>query len=397
MSELFSPIYVGSLELNNRFVRSATYEAMANKTGEVTPELIKLYQRLAKGNIGLIITGYMFVHDKGKAMKLQTGIHNDKMLPGLKKLVDAVHQENGTLAFQIVHAGMQSYKELLGMAPKGPSAGIRSPITFQKSKEMNEEDIIEAIEAFPEAAKRAVEVGADAVQLHAAHGYLINQFLSPYFNHRKDKWGGNEENNFRFFKEVLVKVKDVIPKEMPILVKLNVEDNKHDGITPELAKTYVQWLAELGIDGLEISSGSPHYATYTMCRGRVPLEEYLRFIPFWQKPVAKLIFKKQIGTFGFDRPYNIDAAKIIKPALNNVPLIIVGGMRSLKEMEETIKNNYGQMISMSRPFVREPFLVEKFKEGKMDRVNCESCNRCLAAVAFHFPLKCYVNSFPTKK
>lgn len=100
---------------------------------------------------------------------------------------------------------------------------------------------------------------------------------------------------------------------------------------------------------------------------------------------------------GFDKPYNIDATKIIKLYLNNVPLIIVGGMRSLKEMEETVGNNYGQMILMSRPFVRELILLEKFKEGKIDRVNCESCNRCLAAVAFHFPLKCYVNSFPTKK
>jgi len=397
ISILFSPIKIGDLELQNRFVRSATYEAMAKETGEITNDLITMYQRLAKADIGLIISGYMFIHPKGKAMKLQVGIHNDDMMPGLKNLVDNVHSNGGKIAFQIVHAGMQSYKEILGMPPKGPSAGIRSPITLKKSKEMNEDEINESIQAFPNAVERAIQVGVDVIQLHAAHGYLINQFLSPYFNRRTDIWGGSDENNFRFFKEVIIKTKKTLPKEIPLIVKLNVNDFKEEGITPALAIKYTKWLVELGIDGLEISCGSPHYATYNMCRGRVPLEEYLQFLPSWQKPLAKLMFKKMIGKFGFDKPYNVDAAKAIKTALNSTPLMVVGGIRTLKEMENILDNNYADMISMSRPFIKEPFLVKNLREGKINKTSCESCNRCLAAVACHIPVKCYVNSFPNKK
>jgi len=184
-------------------MHSATYEAMASETGEVTKKLVKRYQVLAKGEIGLIIPGHMFVHPYGRAAQFQTGIHRDEMVPGLKRLVDAVHKEGGKIFLQISHAGRQTKKALIGRRPMGPSSFDRDPTNMVKAAEMNKEEIMESIAAFGDAARRAVEAGADGIQLHAAHGYLINQFLSPYFNKRKDEWGGSDEKRFSFIREVI--------------------------------------------------------------------------------------------------------------------------------------------------------------------------------------------------
>lgn len=198
MTVLFAPLQIGALEIKNRFIHSATYEAMASPSGEVTDDLIKRYQRLAKNKIGLIIPGYMYVHPLGRAFHLQTGIHDDAMIPGLKKLTDAVHQEGGKIVFQIAHAGRQTRKEVIGRTPMGPSGKWRDPANFQKPKEMTEAEIIDVVNAFEKAADRAVKAGADGVQLHGAHGYLINQFLSPFLNQRKDPWGGTTKTGSGF-------------------------------------------------------------------------------------------------------------------------------------------------------------------------------------------------------
>lgn len=203
MSLLFTPKKIGNVELPNRFVHSATYEGMAKDTGEASDELVKRYEKLAKGGAGLIITGYMYVHATGRAYPHQTGIHSDDMMPGLKQLTDRVLQEGGKIFFQVAHAGRQTTKNLIGQTPLGPSSKRRDPIYFVKPKEMSEDEITDMVKAFGAAAKRAIEAGADGIQLHSAHGYLINEFLSPFFNIRKDSWGGSDENRFRFLKEAL--------------------------------------------------------------------------------------------------------------------------------------------------------------------------------------------------
>jgi 2,4-dienoyl-CoA reductase-like NADH-dependent reductase (Old Yellow Enzyme family) len=171
MSALFSPKTIGNVELPNRFVSSATFESMAKETGEVSDELIRRYEKLAKGGVGLSITGLMYVHASGRGYKFQTSIHHDSMIKGLKKLTDAVHQAGGKVAFQLVHCGRQTTKKMTGQIPLAPSSRGRDPMYFVKPKEMTEDEIMEMIKAFGAAAKRAVQAGADAVQLHGAHGY----------------------------------------------------------------------------------------------------------------------------------------------------------------------------------------------------------------------------------
>ena len=395
MFDLFTPIDLGNVQVKNRFIHSATYEVMALETGEVTDKLIKRYQNLAKGEVGLIIPGYMYVHPLGRSYKHQTGIHNDHMIPGLRKLVEAVHQEGGKIAFQLAHAGRQTTKSMIGQTPLGPSSKGRDPINFVKPEEMCADQIQEVIHAFGIAANRAAEVGADGIQLHAAHGYLINQFISPFFNCRKDKWGGSDANRFRLLKEVISEVKQALPPGMPVLVKLNTHDyTPSEGIIPSLAATYAKWLSDLEIDGLEISCGSPVYSFMNMCRGDVPLKELVNSLPFWKRPIGKLMMKNMVGKYDFEEGYNIEAAKIIKPVLGKIPLFVVGGIRNVAEMRETLEKQYADCISMSRPFIREPFIVKKIREGKAEAVACVSCNRCLAAVASNIPVKCYNKGLP---
>jgi len=219
MSVLFNSKVIGNSEIKNRFVHSATYECMADETGAVTDKLIKRYRRLAKGGIGLIIPGYCFVMSNGRAMNYQIGICNDSMIDGLTKLVHAVHTEGSKIAFQLVHSGRQTAKNTIGQTQLAPSKGPMDNIYMARPREMSDDEIEETIEAFGAAANRAEKTGADGVQIHAAHGYLANQFLSPFFNKRSDAWGGSDENRFRFLKEVIFKIKESISNDMMLLAK----------------------------------------------------------------------------------------------------------------------------------------------------------------------------------
>lgn len=395
MSVLFTSGKIGKKEIQNRFVHSATYECMASDNGEVTDKLIKRYSQLAKGGVGLIIPGYLFVMPNGRCMKFQTGIHNDDMIEGLKKLVEVVHDQGSKIAFQLCHSGRQTFKDTIRQTPIGPSKGPRDNIYMVKPKEMTEEEIQETIKAFGTAAFRAGEAGADGVQIHAAHGYLVNQFLSPFFNKRKDSWGDSDENRFRFIKEVVLEIRKNISDEMFVLVKLNTQDyTPKDGITLELSKKYTEWLTGLPIDGLEVSCGTMSYSMFNMIRGDVPTKEIIMNFPWWRKILGKMMLKNMEGKFDLEEGYNLEAAKVIKPFTGEIPILVVGGLRRVAQMEEVLKNGFADFISMCRPFIREPNIVKKISEGKVDSVACVSCNKCFAAAANDMPVYCYNKGFP---
>jgi len=393
MSVMFTPVKIGAMEVANRFVHSATYEAMSTENGEVTDELVKRYSTLAKAGTGLIIPGYLFVHPLGRAVPKQTGIYSDEMIPGLKRLVAAVHEHGGKIALQLAHGGMQTAKAFIGQAPLGPSGGLRNPMTFDKCREMTQDHIEETIRAFSQGARRAAEANADAVQIHAAHGYLISEFLSPFFNRRKDAWGGSDDGRFRFVKEVIQETRKVLPDSMPVLIKINTNDfTPKEGVTPELAKKYAGWMRDAGIDGVELSCGT--FFTFHVVRGEIPSKEIAKALPAWMRLLAKLQFRKLRRPCSFAEAYNLPAAEIIKPELGEVPLMLVGGVRRLSQMEELVEGKYADLISMSRPFIREPFLVKRFREGTADEASCISCNKCFAAIANNLPVRCYVDGLP---
>ena len=398
MSMLFTPLEIGNLEIKNRFVHSGTYECMADQNGFVTDQLLKRYKNISRGEVALIIPGYLNVHPLGKATPHQTCIDNDDKIPGLKRLVETIQEGGAKACLQLAHAGRQTRKEYMGTTPIAPSGVGRDPMYMVKPREMTEADIHEAIDAYGKAAVRAVASGTDAIHVSAGAGYLPNQFLSPYLNQRKDKWGGSDENRFRFVKEVMRAVQENMPTGMPLIMKLNAVDyTPKEGVTTELAKTYAGWLSEMGLDALEITTGTTVYSNMHMWRGEVPVKEFVRPLPMWQKPLAWLVLRSMVGKFDFEEMWNLEHARYIKPVLGKTKLCIVGGNRRVEHMEKLIESGDADAIFMCRPFIREPFLVKQIKEGKTKKAACISCNKCVAAIVNGLPLRCYKDGLPAKK
>lgn len=395
MSVIFTPQKLGKLEIKNRIARAPTHENISTDSGEVTDRLVALYHALSKGEVGLIFTGIMFVHPLGRGYKYQIGIDRNEVIPGLRKLTEAVHKEGGVIFFQLLHAGRQTTKKLIGQTPLAPSSTKRDPMYSVKPREMTEREISEAIRSFGSAARRAYEAGADGIHIGGAGGYLINEFLSPFFNLRKDAWGGSEENRFRFLEEIISEVRSSIPGDVPVTVKINANDHTPEqGITPELAKKYAGWLAERGIDGLEVASGTITYSNMNMWLGQVPVKEYVQSLPLWKRPVGRLIMQRMVGKYDLREGWNLKAVKMIKPVMGKIPLFLVGGMRRVEHMEKVLQDDHAQFISMCRPFIREPYLVKNIKEGKTKVAACISCNKCVGAIPNELPVRCYWKGLP---
>ena len=222
MPDLFDPTSIGSMRLSNRFVRSATWAGMASDDGACTPKLMELKSSLARGGVGLIITGHAYVRPDGQAGPWQLGVFKDDLIPGLRNMTGTVHREGGKIVMQMSHAGFFSHPKLTGKTPLAPS--VVEGFAKSPRKELTLEDIREIVEAFGKAALRAKQAGFDGIQLHAAHGYLLSQFLSPAFNKRTDSYGGSIENRARALMEVLETVRKAVGKDYPVLVKMNSQD-----------------------------------------------------------------------------------------------------------------------------------------------------------------------------
>ena len=343
---LFDGIDIGSVRIGNRFVRSATHEGLAGEDGSLTDRIQEMYVRLAKGGIGLITSGYSYVSPCGKGSDGQQGIYDDRLIAGYSKLSAATRKHGSKFFIQIVHCGRSALVTKECPRPLAPS---RSEIPGAKRlfKEMTEGDIQRTIDDFVDAIRRAREASADGVQLHCAHGFLLSSFLSPYLNRREDDWGGDTERRARFVVEILRRGKKANPG-FPITVKMNVYDGIDGGVDMEEAKRIAKILDREGIDAIETSGGI----------GEGP------------KEVTCQEIKDQS-----DEAYFKEYSKAIKRIVS-CPVILVGGMRSLSVMRRMLDEKYADMVSLSRPLVREPNLVEKFAAGRSSSATCKSCNKC---------------------
>ena len=345
MSVLFTPARIGTVELRNRFVRSATNDRMATPGGRVTAELVDYYRLLARGEIGLIITGHAYIHPLGQGSARQLGVYDDSLVPGLKRIADAVHELGGRVAMQITHAGRQTQMEIIGETPVAPSA-IPYGLQNVMPRELSDDAIEKIIEDYASAAGRAQEAGFDAVQLHGAHGYLMNQFLSPFSNRRTDKWGGDDEGRFRFLHDAYKAVRKKVGSGFPVLIKLAMKDFVKGGLDVSASISVAKRLSELGIDAIETSGGFSS-AMENIKRDVLP---------------------------GKGEAYFRSEASRLKKSVD-VPVILVGGLRSFATMESVVKNGDADFVSLSRPFIREPDLVLKLKSGARE-TSCISCSKC---------------------
>jgi 2,4-dienoyl-CoA reductase-like NADH-dependent reductase (Old Yellow Enzyme family) len=347
------------MELRNRFVRSATWSGMAGENGEVTEPLIDIYREVARGGVGLILTGYAFVNKRGKSSPGMLGCDDDSLVPGLRKLVDAVHTEGGRIALQIVHGGSQRMFDP-GLPPEAPSA-VRERATGNDPGEMSLEDIRRTVSDFSKGARRAKEAGFDGVEIHAAHGYLLSQFLSPYSNRRTDAYGGSIEKRARIIFEIYEAVRDKVGSDFPVMIKINSSDFDGAGLNEEDSSLVSRKLSEMGIDAIELSGGIPAAGELSPAREKINTREKEAYF----------------------RAY----AKKLKPGIK-CPLILVGGLRSLEIIEETFHEGTADFFSLARPLVSEPDLIKRWLSGDRRRARCISCNKCMGAAQEEGRLYC---------
>jgi len=338
------------MQLANRFVRSATWEGMAAEDGSCTRQLIDLMAQLAKGGVGLIITGYAYVLPEGKARIGQLGFYEDGLIEGLQEMTRAVHKHGSKIVAQIVHGGIFCDPEFTHQTPLAPF--YIPDLIASPHKEMSVGDIQKISEAFGQAAKRAQVAGFDGVQIHAAHAYLHSQFLSPVFNRRADAYGGPVENRARAILDALDAIRSAVDPDFPVLIKMNCQDFIEGGLTLEDALKVGDMLQNNGIDAIELSGG-------TLISGDLG-------------PVRPKITSQK------KEAYFRQEAKKFKEMLR-VPLILVGGIRSLPVAQQLLDEGYADYISMCRPLVREPDLVKCWAKGDQHKSTCISDSHCREA------------------
>jgi 2,4-dienoyl-CoA reductase-like NADH-dependent reductase (Old Yellow Enzyme family) len=351
---LFEPYGIAGLELRNRFVRSATWDGTADNSGNVTDASVALYRELGKGGVGLIISGYAFVSPLGQAVHGQYGIYTDDMISGLHRLVGVAHQGGAKIVLQIVHAGINSnYLHYMGITALAVSSlrGIGIP-----HREMTDEEIQGIVSDFVSAAVRGKEAGFDAIQLHASHGYLMSQFLSPLFNLRTDRWGGSMENRRRFHIEVIRSIRHAIGADFPLMIKFGVQDDYDRGLSLKEGLETAKQMVETGIDAVEVSAGIG--MILRVLRKSDPEQVYFR-----------------------------DRAAAVKRVVT-VPIMLVGGIRRLETAISIVDSGDADLISMCRPFIMEPNLVNRWRGGNKEPARCISCNECLSMLAEGITLKC---------
>ncbi len=348
MPMLFESTTIKSMSLTNRFVRSATWEGMAEEDGSCPRKLIDFMVRLATGGVGLIITSHTYVSREGQASRWQLGIYSDELVPGLAAMADAVHNAGGKIALQLAHGGCHADPDLTGQTPLGPSRmkGEGMPNCL----EMTGDDFRMVVEAFGKAAARAQEAGFDGVQIHAAHGFLLSEFLSPFYNRRNDQYGGSVENRARLLLEVVHDIRDKVGDRFPVMVKMNSEDFVTGGLTVEEMLQVASILEGAGIDAIELSGGTRYSGDYIWARKRRRDTENMEV-------------------------YYLETARKFKARVR-VPLMLVGGIRSYEVAERIVKEGITDYVSLARPLIREPDLVKRWKSGDTGKAKCVSDNLC---------------------
>lgn len=371
---LFSEGRVGSLTTRNRVVRAGTSETMAGERGEVTPGLCALYETLARNQVGLLFTGHLYCASRGQYARWQTGIYDDALIDGLRTLTAAVHRHGAPIFAQLAHAGSQS--RVQAGDPLAPSA-IPNALTGREVGAAAPEEITEAIDAFAQAARRAVAAGFDGIHIHAANGYLISEFCSPVTNHRTDEWGGSPEHRDRFAAEVVRAVRTAVGPELPVTLKLGMVDAVPEGLTLEESVRRAGALVGAGLDGIEVSCGIM----------RLPSDSARQYVAVdRRRAVADLLLHRAFSEPA-DEAYFVPWARALRDRVDTT-IIAVGGMRTTETMEAVLSSGDADFVALARPLIREPELVSQLAAGRTGPFDCTSCNLCLMHEGHH-SLRCW--------
>jgi 2,4-dienoyl-CoA reductase-like NADH-dependent reductase (Old Yellow Enzyme family) len=368
---LFEPGCIGKMVVKNRFVRTAVGDGWCTLDGECTDELINFYRQLADGGCGLIITGASYVDQKYKVGRF-IGMYSDRLIADYKKLTQAVHDYDAKIVCQLFLPGRADLEN-----PTGPSP-VKLYLTGTTPRELTEQEIQELVNAFAQAARRTKEAGFDGIQFHAAHGYLLHSFLSPYTNQRKDKWGGSFENNMRFLLEIYRKSRELVGNDYPVLIKVNAQDYIKRGISLDLGKRYAEIISAVGFNALELSAGvNTDRPLFYMAKGDLPANYRIMGKDFEQTRRILKAIKGLEDDIKFKESYFRPFASEIKKLID-IPLILPGGNRTVSVMDDILRSGDADFIGLCRPLIREPDFPNKVKKWGQKKAECLNCNRCLS-------------------
>lgn len=385
-SKLFTPGKLGPLTLRNRSIRAAAFEGMS-QGHNITPQLLNYHRALAAGGIGMSTLAYAAVSKAGLSFPHQLWLRKE-IIPQLRQFTDALHAEGAAASIQLGHCGNMANAAVTGLRPIAPSGGINwyGP-TFPRS--MRQQDFKEVIADFAAAVQIAIEGGFDAIEVHAGHGYLISQFLSPYTNKRSDAYGGSFENRSRFMREVLNAVRKALPADKALLVKMNSHDGFEGGITKQEGIETAKQIQNCGADGIVVSGGFVSRAPMYVMRGSMPIDIMAYFIsdPF-KKFFVKLLGKQLIAEVPFTEGYFMQDAGAIQRAVK-IPVVLVGGMNSMETINTAMDSGF-EFIAMARALIAQPDFVNRLRDETINRSSCTICNYCVAKM-YSRTMSCQLN------
>ena len=376
-SILFTPGKIGPLTLRNRTIRAAAYEGMCPGNAP-SEQLFNYHTAVAAGGIGMTNIAYAAVTQSGLSFERQLWMRKE-IIPGLRKLTDAIHKEGAAASIQLGHCGNMSHKRICGCTPVGASSGFNlySPTLVRG---LNPSELPAMARAYGEAVNLAREAGMDAVEIHAGHGYLISQFLSPYTNHRSYEYGGSLANRMRFMKMCMAEVMKAAGSDMAVTVKMNMRDGFKGGMEIdeclEVARTLQD---ECGVHALVLSGGFVSRAPMYVMRGTMPIRTLTHYMPWGYLPIGvRMVGKYMIPSVPFKEAYFLEDALKFRKALH-MPLIYVGGLIARDKIEEVLNDGF-QFVAMARALVNDPGFVNRMKTDAHARVDCGHSNYCVARI-----------------
>lgn len=395
-SQIFTSCHIGPVTLRNRVIRSAAFENMAYGNSP-SRDLFNYHTAVARGGVGMTTVAYAAVSRSGLSFNGQLWIR-EEIVPELRKLTDAIHAEGAKASIQLGHCGNMTHRATCGCTPVGASGGFNlySPTFVRK---LRKEEIYDLVKDFGHAVGLARQAGFDCVEIHAGHGYLISQFLSPYTNHRRDEFGGSLENRMRFMRLVMEEVLRVAGDDMGVLVKVNMHDGFRRGMQTEECIKVAQELERLGAHALVLSAGFVSKAPMEVMRGAMPLKtlsHYMEMKSFWWlKAMLALIGRVMIPTVPYKEAYFLDEAKKFRAALK-MPLVYVGGMVSKEKMEEVLSSGF-EALQMARALIRDTDFVNRLKSGETACSGCGHSNYCIGRM-YTLEMKCHscVENLPAR-
>lgn len=396
VSKIFTPCQIGPITLRNRVIRSAAFENMAygNRPSE---DLFNYHTAVARGGVGMTTVAYAAVSQSGLSFDGQLWMR-EEIVPELKRLTDAIHAEGAKASIQLGHCGNMTHRATCGCKPVGASGGFNlySPTFVRK---LRKDEIHGLVKDFGHAVELARQAGFDCVEIHAGHGYLISQFLSPYTNHRRDEFGGSLDNRMRFMRLVIEEVMRVAADDMGVVVKVNMHDGFKRGMQQEECIKVAQELERLGVHALVLTAGFVSKAPMEVMRGAMPLKTMAYYMDtkkfWWLKAGLALVGRLMVPTVPYSEGYFLEDAKVFRANLK-LPLIYVGGLISKEKMEEVLDAGF-MGLQMARALVHDTEFVNKLQRGEITRSGCKHSNYCIGRM-YTLEMKCHqcVENLPEK-